>query len=58
MGWGGTEPWIVSSPLQPLVASTGDDVPPEVWREIAAVAAEVSAYATALAGAQPRLETH
>ncbi len=32
----------------------GDDVPPEVWREIAAVAAEVSAQATALAGARPR----
>ena len=36
----------------------GEDVPPEVWRQIAEVAAEVSAYATALAGGQPGLETH
>ena len=36
----------------------GEDVPPRVWRRIAEVSAEVSAYATALAGAQQRLETH
>ncbi len=47
-----------------LLSTAGDcweqgvDVPPTVWRRIAEVAAEVSAYATALARAQPRLETH
>lgn len=36
----------------------GDDVPPEVWRQIAEVAAEVSTYAMALRGDRPSPESH